>query len=444
LTRLAYADLVRELFPRLTGGIRWGLDRTRRLLAVVGDPQDRYPTIHIGGTNGKGSVSATIANVLKEDGRRIGLYTSPHLCTFRERIQIDGQAISEADVVAAAADLWPAIEAEAPSFFEATTAIAFHAMQRAEVDIAVVEVGLGGRLDATNVIRPQVSVLTNVALDHLQLLGDTIEDIATEKAGIIKAGVPAVTAETGDIASRVFRERAAAVGTTIRELTEADFETLRTNAGGTDLRVRTSSWGELALHTPLPGRHQAANTALAVAAVEMLPAALRPGRGGVLRGVATLRWPGRLQIETARNRTWVFDVAHNVAGVQALGAALAELPLPRPLVSLVGVLGDKDWRDMLGPIYRASDAVVLTLPPSAPPDRRWDPEQVLREVPAPHATAIADFPAALAHAESRAGAAGGGTVLITGSFHTVGDALILLGMTPFGVDPDLPVRTPTA
>jgi dihydrofolate synthase / folylpolyglutamate synthase len=126
LTRLAYADLVRELFPRLTGGIRWGLDRTRRLLASVDNPQDHYPTIHIGGTNGKGSVSATIANVLKEDGRRVGLYTSPHLCTFRERIQVDGQAISEADLVESAADLWPAIEADAPSFFEATTAIAFH------------------------------------------------------------------------------------------------------------------------------------------------------------------------------------------------------------------------------------------------------------------------------------------------------------------------------
>jgi dihydrofolate synthase / folylpolyglutamate synthase len=308
----------------------------------------------------------------------------------------------------------------------------------------VVEVGLGGRLDATNVIRPQVSVVTNVALDHLQLLGDTIEDIAKEKAGIIKAGVPAVTAETGETALRVFRERAAAVGTTLRELTESDFGTLRTNAAGTDLHVRTSTWGELTLHTPLPGRHQAVNTALAVAAVEMLPAALRPGREGVLRGVSALRWPGRLQIETARNLTWVFDVAHNVAGSQALGAALAELPLPRPLVSLVGVLGDKDWRDMLGPIYRASDAVVLTLPPSAPAERRWDPDEVLREMPAAHAVAVADFPAALEHAERLAGRDNGGTVLVTGSFHTVGDALILLGMTPFGVDPDLPVQTPAA
>jgi dihydrofolate synthase / folylpolyglutamate synthase len=444
LTRLTYADLIRELFPRLTGGIRWGLDRTRRMLAAVGDPQDRYPTIHIGGTNGKGSVSATIANILKEDGRRVGLYTSPHLCTFRERIQIDGQAIGESDLVEAATDLWPAIEVEEPSFFEATTAIAFHAMHRAGVEIGVIEVGLGGRLDATNVILPQVSVVTNVALDHLQLLGDTIVDIAREKAGIFKAGIPAVTAETGDAALCVFRERSVAASTTLRELTESDYRTLRTNAEGTDLQVRTATWGELTLHTPLPGRHQAANTALAAVAVEMLSGGLRPSRDAVERGTSALRWPGRLQIETARNRTWVFDVAHNVAGVQAMGAALAELPLARPLVSLVGVLGDKDWRDMLGPIYQASDAVVLTLPPSAPSERRWDPDEVLREMPAAHAVAVSDFPTALAHAEMLAGAGGAGTVLVTGSFHTVGDALILLGMTPFGVDPDLPVSTPAA
>src|SRR5690606_29480790 len=194
LSPLTYDALVAELFPRLTGGIRWGLERTERLLAAVGDPHRSYRTLHAGGTNGKGSVAATLASVLGQTGALAGLYTSPHLCTFRERIQIGGAPIGEEQFVAAATRLWPHILRESPSFFEATTAIAFLALAEAGVEVAAIEVGLGGRLDATNVIRPDVVALTNVALDHAQYLGDTIEAVAREKAGIIKAGVPVVTA----------------------------------------------------------------------------------------------------------------------------------------------------------------------------------------------------------------------------------------------------------
>ncbi len=431
--------MVRELFPRLTAGIRWGTGRTERMLATVGDPHLACRTIHVGGTNGKGSVAALIAAALRAAGVRTGLYTSPHLCSFRERIQIDGQAISEAALVEAAEALWPIIHEISPSFFEATTAIAFHALARAGVTVAVVEVGLGGRLDATNVVRPEVAVLTNVALDHVQLLGPTVEHVAREKAGIIKPGVPVVTGETGAVALDVFRRTAAAARTTLREIDERSFTTILTDRGGTEIEMRTGRWAGQRLHTPLPGEHQAWNTAVAAAALEDLGPDIRPGIDAIRAGFHSLRWPGRLQIETLRERTWVFDVAHNVAGAEALAGALRTLDLPRPIVALVGVLGDKDWRGMLGPILNSSDAVFFTLPPTAPEERRWDPRTVLEELPAPHAVAVPDFAEAMARAWERAGQGGPGTLVVTGSFHTVGDALIALGIAPFSADAGLPV-----
>jgi dihydrofolate synthase/folylpolyglutamate synthase len=437
LSALTYDEIVRELFPRLTGGIRWGLERTQRMLASVDDPHLRYPVIHVGGTNGKGSVSATIASVLRAHGLTTGLYTSPHLCTFRERIEIGSRPVTEEAMVRAAERLWPAVRRESPSFFEATTAIAFLALADAEIDVGVIEVGLGGRLDATNVITPLVSVLTNVALDHVQLLGPTIESVAREKAGIIKPGVPVITGETGEEALAVFRATARERGAPLRVVGDDAVPFVETSLRGNDLEVITELWGRLSLASPLPGKHQARNTALAVLALEALPEALRPEAAAVEAGVAAVRLAGRLEVERAHGRTWLFDVAHNVAGAQALGDALRDLSPPAPVVALVGVLGDKDWRGMLGPIYRAADAVVLTLPPTAPSERRWDPDSVLAEAPSPHAQSIDDFGTAMSRAWSLAGP--GGTIVVTGSFHTVGDALIALGMAPYGADADLPV-----
>jgi dihydrofolate synthase/folylpolyglutamate synthase len=438
LSGLTYAALVRELFPRLSGGIRWGLERTERMLHAVGEPQRAYAKIHVGGTNGKGSVAAMAASALREAGLSTGLYSSPHLCTFRERIQIDGAPISESALVEAADRLWPHVLAEQPSFFEATTAIAFLALAEAGVEAAVIEVGLGGRLDATNVIEPEVVALTNVSLDHVQLLGPTIAAVAAEKAGIIKPGVPVVTAELDATPLRIFAERAAAVGAPFHALGPGDVECVGTGVSGTELRVRTETWGWTGLRTSLAGAHQARNAALAVRALEQLPQPLRPGLSRIRAGFAALRWPGRLQVERLYGRTWVFDVAHNVAGVQALAAAMPRLELPRPLVALVGVLGDKDWRTMLVPLHEATDALVLTLPPTAPQDRRWDPDAVLREVAAPRAEVVLDFAEALGRAHALAGQSAQGSVIVTGSFHTVGDALIALGRAPYGADAALP------
>jgi dihydrofolate synthase/folylpolyglutamate synthase len=436
LSGLNYDQLVAELFPRLTGGIRWGLERTTRLLAHAGDPHRRYPTLHVGGTNGKGSVAAVLASVLRAGQHRVGLYTSPHLCSFRERVQIDGEAISEAALLAAADRLWPAVQREQPSFFEATTAIAFQAMADAAVDIAVVEVGLGGRLDATNVISPLVCVLTNVSLDHVQYLGNTVEAVAREKAGIIKPGVPVVTGEHVGAAHDVFRWRAAELRSPFHALGPDDYGIESMSLAGTRLHVQLPA-GSRELTAPLLGAHQAGNVALAASALQLLPAAWRPNDEALAAGVRHVRWPGRLQLELVDGVPWMLDVAHNLAGVNALVSALGALALPRPLTAVVGVLGDKDWAGMMVPLYAAADRVLLTEPPTAPSDRRWDPAQVLRSVGSTKATVVSEFNRALADAQRNA-LANSGSVVVTGSFHTVGDALIALRRCPYGSDVTLP------
>ncbi len=439
MTPLSYADLVRELFPRLTGGIRWGLARTERLLASVGDPQRAFRSLHVGGTNGKGSVCASLDATLRADGRRVGLYTSPHLCSFRERIRLDGEPLGEAALLDAARRLWPAVEAERPSFFEATTALAFLALAEAGAEVVVAEVGLGGRLDSTNVLVPEVVVLTNVALDHRQYLGDTLEAIAGEKAGIIKPGVPVVTAERSESIRAIFRARAAELGAPFRALAPEEPAAVHAALAGTSFELTSSAWGALRLTTPLAGAHQAVNAALAVRALELLPGSLRPARGAVVGGLAEVSWPGRLQHEVVDGYHWLFDVAHNPAGVEALVSALPSLALPRPLAALVGILGDKEWGRMLPPLAAASDALILTEPPSAPAERRWDAAAVLARLPEVPGEVQPDFVRALERARALAGE---GTVLVTGSFHTVGDALALLGRAPAGVDPPLHHESP--
>ncbi|HET9439126.1 MAG TPA: folylpolyglutamate synthase/dihydrofolate synthase family protein [Longimicrobiales bacterium] len=432
MSELTYQELVAELFPRLTGGIRWGLERTQELLASVGNPQDSYRSVHIAGTNGKGSVAATLGAILARTGGTVGLYSSPHLCTLRERFQVQQNALSEEVIVGAARRLWPAVQRLQPSFFEATTAIGLLAFAEVGIDLAVVEVGLGGRLDATNVIQPELTIITNIAFDHRDYLGDTLEAIAIEKAGIIKNGIPLLTAEQGFEALNVFRARAAQAYAPVHVLAPANVRDVAFDLRGTSL---TTHWRARpqTLRTPLIGRHQAVNTALAVRAAELLSVDLDASH--IQRGLAQIKWPGRMQIESVDAQCWVFDVAHNVAGVQALVECLALLPLPRPIVLVVGILGDKDWRAMLPPLFEAVDEVVLTVPPTAPAGRTWDPDQALVYAGDRPVRVNRDFVAALEVAHARAGQ---GTVLVTGSFHTVGDALICLQRTPFGSDVTLP------
>jgi dihydrofolate synthase/folylpolyglutamate synthase len=426
-------DLAEWLSARTTGGIRWGLERTKELLAGADDPHRRFRSVHVGGTNGKGSVAALCESALRADpaGRRVGLYTSPHLVSFAERIRIDGRPAPDEAILAAAERLLPAIERTGATFFEATTAIAFLCFADAGVEVAVVEVGLGGRLDSTNVITPLATAVTNVALDHTQYLGESREAIAREKAGIFKPRIPALTGEADPAVVEVLRRCAADAGAPLTTLEER-VRTIDVETGLTGTRVSfdSATWGVRELSVPLAGVHQGRNAVLAAELLSLLPDPLRPVWETVERGFAGVRWPGRLQVEEVRGTTWLFDVAHNPAGVAVLVDALGGLDLPRPLVLVTGILADKEWSGMLGPLLARADAAILTTPPTAPPSRRWDPAAAARWAADQLGAAprvIEDFEAALNRATTLAPH---GTILVTGSVHTVGDALATLQL-PF-------------
>jgi len=424
-----FADpLVLRLFPPLATGVHWGLERTVRALESLGDPHRAYPTIHIGGTNGKGSVASTLAAVLNASGLNAACYTSPHLCSFRERILIGGQPLTEDEIIAHAEQVTDAVLRFGLTFFEAVTVLGFQAFARASADVAVIEVGLGGRLDATNVIRPEVAAITNIAMDHADYLGDSLEKIAWEKAGIVKPGVPLVTAEVEPALLQVFRDVTREVGAPLVTLDPGSVEDLVVAPDHTRFTLRTHAWGRLDIETPLLGRHQATNAALAIEVLEYLPDELRPHADAIRKGVRAVEYHGRDEIEVIDGLTWLFDVAHNTAGIRSLVDTVDQLELPRPLVALVGVLGDKDWRSMLPPLFSRADAAVLTQPPSAPPERRWSPREAADAVGRmTRVTVEEDFADAFERARREAGQ---GTVVVTGSVHTVGSALRLLGREP--------------
>ncbi len=424
-------EILPWLFARTTGGVRWGLERTEELLAGAGDPHRHFRALHVAGTNGKGSVSALCDAALRMDGRagRVGLYTSPHLVRFSERIRVDGVPLPDEVIADAAERLRPAIERTGATFFEATTAIALLCFREAGVDTAVIEVGLGGRLDSTNVINPLACAITNVAMDHTDYLGDTLEGIAAEKAGILKPGVPAVSGADG-VALEVIRRRAAEVGAPLHEVARRVRVLERElRPGGATVRLASESWGERRLEVGLAGAHQVENALVAVELLGLLPPEIRPRWEALARGFASVRWPGRLQVERIGGTTYLFDVAHNRAGVGSLAAAIPGLDLPAPRVLVVSILGDKEWAEMLPPLVECSDAVVLTVPESAPPSRVWDAEAAAAWLtPRAGGRPVRVVPR-VADAVSRAiTLAPHGTVIVTGSFHTVGDAMHALGL----------------
>ncbi len=410
---LTYQQAIDFLFPRTTT-IKFGLGTTRALLAELGTPQDAMPLVHVGGTNGKGSVCTLVASVLREAGWRVGLYTSPHLVSFRERIRVDGEPISEAAVAMWTERLKPLIRRRAATFFEATTAIALADFAARGVEIGVIEVGLGGRLDSTNVIRPLVSAVTKIELDHMKYLGDTLDDIATEKAGIAKPGAPFVIGETRPELVETLRREAKC------------FMARLDRSARPDIRVVPPDYqweGPLSLLGP----HQRRNAAVAHGLLMALPAPYRPTQAQVAAGFGVARVPGRLD----RHGHWLFDVAHNPDGIGALVRAIRALGPPRPLHALVSILGDKAWPEMLVVLDQVIDRGILTLAPTAA-NRGWDIEWLrawLRDSSRPPAraawTLVPDFREAIATAET-----GAATVLVTGSFHTVGDVMAVLGLAP--------------
>ena len=417
-----YGDALDFLYARTTGIWRLGLERVEAFLHTLGDPHRRLRALHVAGTNGKGSVCATLDAVLRSKGLRTAVYTSPHLVDFRERFLIDGVPV-EPERIVAFVDKWtPEVERLGATFFEATTAMAFEFFAEAEVDVAVIETGLGGRLDATNVITPLVAGVATIGIDHVEYLGATLEEIAFEKAGIFKRDTPAVIGDPDPTIRELLASHARAHGANpVRVIYDEDAPAhVRVGAHGTSFTL-----GSRAFTTPLRGAHQAANSAVAIAMLESLPRALAPLEAEVQAGLRDVRLPGRFQ----RVGKYLFDVAHNPAGAAVLASTLLAVVPPKPIVAVLSVLADKDWRGIMEALAPVVDRFILTNAPTAPSSRAWsipDPLHFATER-GWAAEVIRDFDRALVR-----GASEGETVLITGSFHTVGDAMARLEVSPTG------------
>lgn len=325
-----YADALNFLNDLNIFGIKPGLERISAILDRLGNPQDNYPTIHVTGTNGKGSVCAMLAEILKLDGRTVGLFTSPHLESYCERLRINGENISESEF-AAMIDAVKSCGVRATQF-EVLTAAAFEYFSRRKIDVAVIEVGLGGLYDSTNVITPEISIITNVALEHENILGD-LANIARNKAGIIKAGVPVVTGAAG-LPLKIIRETAAENNSPLYEITAP-----------ADVKIN------------LHGEYQKFNAAVAIKAAELLGI----DEAKILDGLARVEWAGRFEIIDGV----VIDGAHNPHGAQALRESLDKIFPNGRRVWLFGALADKNFDAMINILFRAEDFVIVTPPDSA-------------------------------------------------------------------------------
>ena len=396
-------------------GIKFGLDNISTLVARLGHPERAFRSVHVAGTNGKGSVTAMIDAALRAAGHRSGRYTSPHLIDVSERFAIDGRPVGRDALADAATAVHDAVEAlrrdgaleVQPTFFEATTAVAFELFRRAQVDVAVLEVGLGGRLDATNVVSPTVTAITSIALDHQQYLGTTLREIAQEKAGIIKPGVPVVVGTVPDEALAAIDKIARARGAELIRATPED--------------VAEFSLG-------LPGAHQRANAAVAMRTLQVLDTAgLRVPAAAIAQGLAQPDWPGRLDLRRlADGREALLDAAHNPAGAAALASYIDDWLGGEPKPPLVfAAMRDKDIAGMFGALLPAVGPLIVTrasTPRAAAPDELAAIAH--RVAPDVHVTVAPTPAAALAGAWQMAP-----RIVVAGSIFLLGDVLKLIETT---------------
>lgn len=358
---MTYSSAIEYLYGLQKHGIKLGLETMRTLLGRLGNPERRFRSLHIGGTNGKGSTAAMTAAMLQAAGYRVGLYTSPHLVDFRERIRVNQTMIAEAQVAELTAQLQASVPSGlTPTFFELTTAMAFLHFAESGVDVAVLEVGMGGRFDATNVVEPVACAITTIALDHQEYLGTTEDAIAFEKAGIIKPGIPVVVGRIDGPAWEVIRRTAMDREAPLTRL-GTDFYVASTGPGVLSYRGRSREFDGLT--SALAGRHQLDNAACALA---LLDAA--EGRGisvdeaAVRRGLASVLWEGRLEV-VERGPVLLLDGAHNPAAAHVLAEYLTEWCASRPesrLILVLGMMRDKDHARFVEPFYRLISEAILT------------------------------------------------------------------------------------
>jgi dihydrofolate synthase/folylpolyglutamate synthase len=433
---VTYAEAIQFLYDLRLFGAKFGLENTFKLAALAGNPQNQLRFIHVAGTNGKGSTCAMLESIYRAAGLRVGLFTSPHLVSFRERIQVNRQLVPETEVVRLVGELRAKCRTgfqpvsvccsdkkksedgdrqdACPTFFEFVTVMALKFFAEQKCDLVIWETGLGGRLDATNIVMPLAGVITNIALDHQQWLGDTLEKIAAEKAGIIKPDVPVITAADEPEALAVIEKTARGKNAPLIKVAQAS-------------RLHAAA-GTAAL--PLPGDHQRLNAALALAVVEVLQSEI-PASGRAIRtGLETVNWPGRLQlVRRPSGQNFLLDGAHNVAGAKVLRQALERHFGGTGRTLVLGVLQDKDWRhicETLAPLA----ARILTVPVSS--ERTADARELAAACRAVNSTA--EIVACDSLREALGKIASDDFVVVTGSLYLVGEALESFGLSPAASD----------
>lgn len=436
-----YEDSIAYLYGLQKYGIKLGLENTIRLLSLLDNPQNSFRSIHIAGTNGKGSTAAMIASILRAAGFRVGLFTSPHLVSFTERVRIDNVEIREAEVVELTREIREIIESNQPSamnhepflptFFEFVTALGFLYFKRKGVEWAVVETGMGGRLDATNVLTPAVSVITNISFDHREFLGQTLREISGEKAGIIKEGVPVVSSAQEAEGIEVIARKATEMGSSLHVYGKDFLSRPRT----IDMHGITFSYeGEERmhdLHISLTGLHQVENASLAIRAMEV---GMKKGTlpsSAIKEGLAHAQWSGRLELVKNEGRTYdyLIDGAHNPSASRVLADSLERYFIPSydNVVLIMGIMADKDMEGMMKPLLPLASEVIFTAPEY---ERAASPVRLAEYANAHGFPSIVkdSVKSSLELARELAERGSQKTlIVITGSFYTIGEAMNALG-----------------
>jgi len=422
----SYNLTLKSMYSLRRFGIKLGLSTIRKILKSLGNPQDNFSCIHVAGTNGKGSVASSLASILNASGYKTGLYTSPHLVRFNERITINNLPISNANVVEA----YKAVKQvhrgnREPTFFEFTTAMAFYEFSRQKVDWAVIETGMGGRLDATNIIKPALSIITNISVEHREYLGNTIAQVAGEKGGIVKKYTPVVTGIKQKHAVAVVKEIAKTKSAPFFRLGD-DFSVRRNRAGTFTYFGMDNTWRNL--QTGLLGNYQVDNAALVVAACEVLNRKkANISIESIKEGLTNNHWPGRLEV-VSKNPFILLDGAHNLIAARNLAKYLSNNLSNRNITLVVGILNDKPYSDMLKSLLPICKRVVITSPKI---DRALAPEKLsaVAERFISNITIIPDVGEAVKFAIKTA--LPGDAICIAGSLYVVGEAKETLEKTKY-------------
>jgi dihydrofolate synthase/folylpolyglutamate synthase len=396
---MSYGETLNYLYNLQKHGIKFGLDNINRLISALDNPHKSFLAVHVAGTNGKGSTSAVIASILKTAGLKVGLFTSPHIVSFTERIKVDGEEMTENDVIKLAEEIKGVVEHIgdfSPTFFEVVTAIAILYFKREKIDIAVIEVGMGGRLDATNIVIPEASVITNISYDHREFLGNTLKKIAFEKAGIIKRGIPVITSYQEPEVMAVIEKKAVEKGAELYAYGR-DFSSVLKKEDLPGICFDFHESDSFILHDlslPLAGEHQVQNASVAIKAAMIVlqkrmqnirytihdkknPAScIRYHESCIRSGLENTKWPGRLEM-IREEPPIVIDGAHNPAAARALSMALRKTFLGRykKIIIVLGIMSDKDVKAIMEPLLPIASEIILAAPSysrAASPDKLAD------------------------------------------------------------------------